>query len=176
MLPAEVRERARAIRALVLDVDGVLTDGGMYVLDSGESFKRFDVKDGLGLARLLDSGFVVALLSSDDSPGIRHRAEKLGVKDVYTGVSDKSAALKKFLDSHGLAPDVVAFVGDDLTDRGVMKEVGLAICPSDAVEEVRRIAHWVTERPGGRGAVREVADALLSSRCPPAVPSEPAAP
>jgi 3-deoxy-D-manno-octulosonate 8-phosphate phosphatase (KDO 8-P phosphatase) len=163
-LSPDVIDKARRIKALILDVDGVLTDGGMYVTSSGERFKRFDVRDGLGLVSLIKHGYRVALISSDPSEEAAHRARHLGIPDAYTGVASKVDTLNEVLQKHGLKEEEVAFVGDDLGDLEVMRKVGLAICVADAAPRVRAAAQWVTERAGGRGAVREICDALLELR------------
>lgn len=158
------RARLGRVRALVLDVDGVLTDGALYYGPEGRSFKRFDVKDGMGIVLLQKAGVRVAFLSADASDGVLKRARKLGVRDAYVGVQDKSAAFDRFLRARGLAAAEVAYVGDDINDVPVLSRAGVAIAPADAVPEVRRAAHWVTSRPGGRGAVREICEAILKFR------------
>lgn len=166
-IPTEHLSRARAVRAIAFDVDGVLTDGGMYVGARGEEFRRFDVKDGLGIVRLRRAGFRLALISADPSPVAKHRARRLGIRHVYLGVGDKCAALLRFLKAARLAPEQTAFAGDDATDLPAMRNVGFAIAVADAAAAARSAAHWVTELPGGHGAVREIADALLALRCDP---------
>jgi 3-deoxy-D-manno-octulosonate 8-phosphate phosphatase (KDO 8-P phosphatase) len=163
-IPPEHLERARAVRAIAFDVDGVLTDGGMYVDDRGRELRRFDVKDGLGIARLRKAGFRLAMISSDVSRIARFRAKRLGIRDVRLGAKDKAAALRGFLRGARVGPEQAAFVGDDLTDLPAMRIVGFAIAVADAATEARAAAHWVTERPGGRGAAREIAEALLAIR------------
>jgi len=152
------------IKALVLDVDGVLTDGGMYYGPAGEGLKRFNVKDGLGLRLIVESGLVVALISGENSEILRRRAEKLKLENVFVGVEDKLATLKQFLASKKVALEDVAYVGDDLNDLEALKAVGLPIAVADAVPQVRKAARWVTTRRGGDAAVREVCDALLAVR------------
>lgn len=177
-IPAEHLERARAVRAIAFDVDGVLTDGGMYVGARGEEFRRFDVKDGHGIVRLREAGMRVALISSDPSPVARHRARRLGIRHIYLGVRDKAAALLRFLKSARLAPAQAAYVGDDTTDLPAMRTAGLAIAVADAAAEARAAAHWVTQLRGGRGAAREIADALLTlhadTLCHGTIPLKPA--
>jgi len=152
------------IKALVLDVDGVLTDGGMYYGPAGEGLKRFNVKDGLGLRLIVESGLVVALISGENSEILRRRAEKLKLENVFVGVEDKLATLKQFLASKKVALEDVAYVGDDLNDLEALKAVGLPIAVADAVPQVRKAARWVATRRGGDAAVREVCDALLAVR------------
>jgi 3-deoxy-D-manno-octulosonate 8-phosphate phosphatase (KDO 8-P phosphatase) len=152
------------LRALVLDVDGVLTDGGMYYGPGGEGLKRFNVKDGMGLHLVLEAGIAVALISGENSEILRRRAEKLKIADVFVGVEDKLKTLEGFLSSKKIAPAETAYVGDDVNDLPPMGKVGLPVAVADAVPEVRKAAKWVTSRRGGDAAVREVCDAILSVR------------
>ncbi len=154
----------RKIRALILDADGVLTDGGMYYGPTGEGLKRFNVKDGLGLRLVLDAGLDVALISGENSELLKRRAEKLKIANVFVGVEDKLQTLKEFLSPRNIGLDEVAYVGDDLNDLPALNAVGLPIAVADAVAPVRKAARWVTSRKGGDGAVREVCDLLLAVR------------
>ena len=154
----------RKLRALVLDVDGVLTDGGMYYGPSGEGLKRFNVKDGLGLRLIGEAGLLVALISGENSEILKRRAEKLRIENVFVGVEDKLQTLKDFTAARGLSLGEVAYVGDDLNDLAALGAVALPIAVADAVPEVRKAAAWVTSRRGGDGAVREVCDRILAAR------------
>jgi len=152
------------IRALVLDVDGVLTDGGMYYGPAGESLKKFNVKDGMGLRLVREAGIALAWITGETSRAVLHRARKLRIRDVFLGVEDKEGTFLRFLKSRAIAPAEAAYVGDDLNDLGAMAQAGLAIAVADAVREVRAAADWVLSRKGGQAAVREVCDELLASR------------
>lgn len=152
------------VRALVLDVDGVLTDGGMYYGPGGEGLKRFNVKDGMGLGLVIEAGIAVALISGENSEILRRRAEKLKIADIFVGVEDKLKTLEGFLASRKISLAEAAYVGDDVNDLPPMGKVGLPVAVADAVPEVRRAAKWVTTRRGGDAAVREVCDAILSVR------------
>jgi 3-deoxy-D-manno-octulosonate 8-phosphate phosphatase (KDO 8-P phosphatase) len=156
--------RLRQLRLLVLDVDGVLTDGGLWTTESGEVIKRFDVRDGLGIRLLQRAGLEVALLSGGKSGATEQRARYLGIAHVLTGVKDKPAALADLQHLLGVKPTQSAFVGDDLNDLAVRPVVDLLICPADAVEPLRRQADWVLDRRGGDGAVRRLAEAILRAR------------
>lgn len=158
------RARAGRIRSLLLDVDGVLTDGTVFIHDDGSETKSFNIYDGHGIRMLLSNGFHVGLISGRSSGVVTHRAKDLGIRDVYQNVSDKRDVLKKILDRTRLSIEEVAYMGDDVIDLPVLEHVGLAISVPDAPEIVRRKAHWVTRRAGGRGAVREVCDYLLAVR------------
>jgi len=161
---AAVRRRIRSIRALVLDVDGVLTDGSLYYGPAGQAFKRFDVQDGMGIRLVQESGLVVAFLSAEETEIVRRRARKLKVRHVFLGVDDKLRALDRFLSAQRLPYASAAYVGDDVNDLPPLRRVGLAVAVANAVPAVRRAAHWVTSHRGGEGAVREVCDALLTGK------------
>jgi 3-deoxy-D-manno-octulosonate 8-phosphate phosphatase (KDO 8-P phosphatase) len=158
--------RSAAIRLLVLDVDGVLTDGTI-LLGSGEELKSFHVRDGLGLQRLMSAGIEVAVISGRRSAAVARRMAELGVHHVFQGVDDKLAVLERLQSTLGLDAGEIAVVGDDLPDLPPMRAAGLAVAVADAHADVKAAAHWITETPGGRGAVREVADRLLADRARP---------
>lgn len=160
---------ARDIRLVVLDVDGVLTDGGLYVgaTRSGEAveLKRFDIQDGIAVRMLRSAGIHVAIVSGRISAATELRAGELGIEDVYQDAGGhKMPALEKLLAEHGLGWGQVALLGDDLADLPALGRVGLAATVANGVPEVRRIATWRSTRDGGRGAVREFAEALLRAR------------
>ncbi len=159
--PAGVLSR---VRLLISDVDGVLTDGTLYYGEAGESLKAFNVRDGLGVRMLDDAGIEVAVISARRSPALERRMADLGVRHVLAGRRDKVAALDELLAELSLDAADAAFIGDDLLDREISARVGLAIAVADADPTLRAAAAWVTRAPGGRGAVREVADAILAAR------------
>jgi len=156
--------RASRVRLLVLDVDGVLTDGGLFVSASGEEAKRFHVHDGLALVAARRAGLQIAVLSSRASAAVTRRMAELGVSEVHQGVADKAGALDALRERLGLAVAEVAMMGDDLQDLPAMARAGLALAPANAAAEVRRAAHWVARRRGGDGAVREAVEMLLKAR------------
>lgn len=153
--------RAHAIRLLVLDVDGVLTDGRLYFGPRGEALKVFHVRDGAGIVRLRRAGIEVAVISGRRSPMVAARCRELEVRHVYQGVGDKLAVLRKLCARLDIAPAACACVGDDVADVPVMRSVALSFAVADAHPEARRVAHVVTRLGGGAGAVREVCDLLL---------------
>jgi len=155
-----------AIRLLILDVDGVLTDGRLYYGPRGEALKVFHVRDGAGLKQLCAAGLVVAVISGRRSPMTRRRCRELGIRHVLQGVADKQAALQRLCLRLAIAPAECACIGDDTPDVPMMRIAGLAFAVADAHEEARRAAHVVTALPGGHGAVREVCDRLLAARQP----------
>jgi 3-deoxy-D-manno-octulosonate 8-phosphate phosphatase (KDO 8-P phosphatase) len=159
-----VLERARRIRLLVLDVDGVLTDGRLYLSPTGEELKVFHVRDGSGLVAVQRAGITVAIISGRDSAAVSRRAAELGIRHVRQGVVDKGAELDRLLSELGVEPGETACVGDDTPDLPMLRRVGLAVGVADAHPALLEAAHWITRAPGGRGAVREVCDLLLSAR------------
>ena len=155
--------RPRAIRLLVLDVDGVLTDGRLYFGPRGEALKVFDVRDGYGLVALRRAGVEVAVISGRRSAAVSARCRELGVRHVHQGVADKLAVFERLRARLRLAPAACAFVGDDLPDVPLMNAVALPFAVADAHPAARRAAAIVTRQGGGRGAVREVCDFLLAA-------------
>ncbi|HEX7217017.1 MAG TPA: HAD-IIIA family hydrolase [Methylomirabilota bacterium] len=156
--------RASRIRLLVLDVDGVLTDGGLVYHASGEETKRFHVHDGFALVAALQAGLQIAVLSGRASAAVTRRLAELGVAEVHQGVTDKVAALDSLRERLGLASREVAVMGDDLPDLPAMARAGMALAPANAVTEIKRMAHWIARRRGGDGAVREAVEMLLKAR------------
>jgi 3-deoxy-D-manno-octulosonate 8-phosphate phosphatase (KDO 8-P phosphatase) len=159
-----VFERARDIRLLVLDVDGVLTDGRLYLSAAGEELKVFHVRDGSGLVAVQRAGITVAIISGRDSAAVTRRAAELGIRHVRQGVADKGAALDQLLEELGVSAAETACVGDDTPDVPMLRRAGLAIGVADAHPALLAAAHWVTHSNGGQGAVREACDLLLSAR------------
>ena len=159
-----VLERAGRIRLLVLDVDGVLTDGRLYLSAAGEELKVFHVRDGSGLVAAQRAGIAVAIISGRDSAAVTRRAAELGIRHVRQGVSDKGAELDRLLAELGVAAEHAACVGDDTPDLPMLRRAGLAVAVADAHPALREAAHWTTPSNGGLGAVRDVCDLLLSTR------------
>jgi 3-deoxy-D-manno-octulosonate 8-phosphate phosphatase (KDO 8-P phosphatase) len=164
MYPPDVWQRASRVRLLILDVDGVLTDGSLYFGPRDELFKVFHVRDGHGIKMAQRSGVEVAFLSGRRSDPAFLRAKELGVNRFYEGLRDKVAVLEELCRALDLTPEEVAAVGDELVDLPLFHRVGLAVAVADAVPEVKAAAHWVTVNPGGQGAVREVTDLILKAR------------
>jgi 3-deoxy-D-manno-octulosonate 8-phosphate phosphatase (KDO 8-P phosphatase) len=158
-------ERARPIRLLALDVDGVLTDGRIYFDDRGGEMKAFSTRDGLGMRLLSDNGVTLALITARESTIVARRAANLGIEHVYQGRNDKLDAFNQLLTATGLDEAQVCYAGDDWLDIPVLDRVGLAVTVADADPVVRNRVHWVTSRPGGHGAVREICDLILAAQC-----------
>jgi 3-deoxy-D-manno-octulosonate 8-phosphate phosphatase (KDO 8-P phosphatase) len=149
---------------MAFDVDGTLTDGGIVIGPGGELFKRFSVRDGLGLVLLQQAGIRVALVTGRNSEIVSQRARELKIETVLQGVADKAQAMRNLCDQEGLTLEQAGFMGDDWPDLPAMTIAGLALAPADADEAVRAQAHWVAASPGGRGAVREFAHWWLGCR------------
>ncbi len=151
------------IQMLILDVDGVLTDGTLFIHSDGSESKCFNTLDGHGIKMWQRAGMKVALLSGRASEPTRRRAEQLQIEHVFEDCHDKLPALQKFLEQIGISPEAVAYIGDDLTDLPVIRFVGFGAAVANAVDEVKKYADYVTEHPGGDGAVREVIEYILKN-------------
>ena len=159
-----VAERARAIRLLILDVDGVLTDGRLYYGADGAEFKAFHAQDGSAMKMLMGAGIPIAIITGRRSEAVQRRARELGVAWLYDGVSDKARALEALSAESGIAAEYMAHVGDDIADLALFDRVGMSFSVPDAHPMVAAAAHCVTERAGGAGAVREVCDLILHAQ------------
>jgi 3-deoxy-D-manno-octulosonate 8-phosphate phosphatase (KDO 8-P phosphatase) len=158
---AEVRRRAERIQMILLDVDGVLTDGNLYLGSDGYDGRSFHVRDGHGIRMGQRGGLLFGLISGRECKVVGERAAELYITEVHQGVYDKAERFREIVQRLKLREDEVCFVGDDLVDVPIMRLVGLAVAPADGATEARDAAHYVTERDGGRGAVREVVDLVL---------------
>jgi 3-deoxy-D-manno-octulosonate 8-phosphate phosphatase (KDO 8-P phosphatase) len=162
-------ERARRIRLLLTDCDGVLTDGTVYYSERGEALKRFNMRDGMGVERLRGLAQVdVGIISGETSPSVQQRAAKLGIDELHLGVRDKPAVVAEITARRSLTPEQVAYIGDDVNDLAAMGLVGLAACPADATHFAKAAAHLICQAPGGAGVLREVAELIIAARLAPA--------
>ena len=161
---AAVRRKAEKIRMLLLDVDGVLTDGRIIIDEKGVETKHFDVRDGQGISLLKHAGIGVGLISGRSSNSVRHRARELGIPLVYQGVRNKAGIYDKVKLKAGLDDDQIAYVGDDIVDLPILQRAGLAVGVKNGWPELRPLVDYVTEASGGRGAVREIAELLLKAQ------------
>jgi len=152
------------IKAIALDVDGVLTDGGVWWGPGGEEWKRFCFADVMGVSRARKAGIVIALISGEDSPLVDRFASKMGITDVEKGCKDKAVALRRFADKTGLQMSEICFMGDDINDVGAMNLAGVAAAPANAQPVARRCAAFIASSNGGNGAVRELVEAVLAAR------------
>jgi len=159
-----LQEKLKKIKLLVLDVDGVMTDGRILLNELGGEIRCFDVKDGIGIRSVVLSGLKVAVISGRVSEVVKRRCERLGVEDVYQGYQNKLEPLRKILEKNGIGLEETCYLGDDLIDVPVLGIVGLSACVADAVPEVKEICDYVCANGGGRGAVREVAQMILKAQ------------
>lgn len=155
--------RLRRVRLLTLDVDGVLTDGGLYFANSGDEMRKYNAKDGLGLKLVRRAGIEIAIVSAGIGAAIGNRAKRLSIPHVLIDVDSKLAAVGQLCNKLGIPLSAVAHMGDDLNDLPVLRAVGLALAPADAVAPVRTAAAWVSRHPGGGGCVREICDLILDA-------------
>lgn len=151
------------IRLVVLDVDGTLTDGGIYIDNNGIEMKKFNIKDGAGIALAEKAGVEFLILTGRESHCVELRAKELKIKYVFQGIADKLSFMKEFLHKHEISPEDVAYMGDDVNDLECMRYVGFTACPTDAVYEVRNQVDFISQCKGGHGAVRELCDKLIKS-------------
>lgn len=158
------KERARAIELVIFDVDGVLTDGSLFLGDDGQEYKAFNSRDGHGMVMLRESGVTLAVITGRQSEVVRIRMESLGIEHVYQGRRDKLPAYEALKERVGVSDAQVAYVGDDVVDLPVMRRAGLAIAVADAHPLVLEHAHWQTQAAGGRGAARDVCELLLEAQ------------
>jgi 3-deoxy-D-manno-octulosonate 8-phosphate phosphatase (KDO 8-P phosphatase) len=156
-----MQKKIEAVRLLILDVDGVLTDGRIIMDDNGREIKHFDVRDGHGLKLLMRYGIGVVLLTGRKSAVVEHRARDLGIEEVHQGIWNKVEVSEVILQNRDLRYDQAAFVGDDIVDIPLLRRVGFSVAVADAAEQVKRIVDFVTQKKGGRGAVREICEIIL---------------
>lgn len=152
------------IKLVILDVDGTLTDGGVYIDNNGVETKKFNIKDGAGIVLAEQVGMEFMILTGRKSYCVEHRAKELKIKYVLQGIADKLSYLQQFLSQQGFSPADVTYIGDDVNDLECMRIVGFTACPADAVEEVRQQCDFVSRYNGGQGAVREVCDMIRKSK------------
>src|SRR2546428_152270 len=156
--------RLRRVRLLAMDVDGVLTDAGMYYTESGGELKKFNTRDGRGIKMLQAAGLVTAFITREKTAIVERRGQKLAVPEVHQGVDDKLAVLATLAKKYGLSLDQAAYIGDDVNDLEALHAVGFSAAPADAMPSVLKAVHYVCKKRGGEGAVREIADLILTAR------------
>jgi 3-deoxy-D-manno-octulosonate 8-phosphate phosphatase (KDO 8-P phosphatase) len=164
MTHEEQMTRAAKIRLVLTDVDGVLTDGGVFYGADGEVMKRFNIRDGMGVERLREIGIEVGIITGEKSESVVKRAEKLNIEMVHLFCKDKPAVIREMIDQKKFTAEEIAYIGDDVNDDEAMKLVGLSAAPADAFFKTRELAHFVCRRPGGHGAFREFAEFIIEAR------------
>ena len=160
----DLKERAKKIKLMAFDVDGVMTDGSVSYDENGVEYKTFNAKDGQGLVRMANAGFVTAIITARNNGTVAHRAKNLNITELHQGKKYKLPTLEELRQKYNLSYDEISYMGDDLPDICCLEKVGLACCPNDAVDEVREICHFVSSKNGGRGAVRELCDYILDCK------------
>jgi YrbI family 3-deoxy-D-manno-octulosonate 8-phosphate phosphatase len=158
------RSLLREIRLFATDVDGVLTDGGMYYAESGDEWKKFNTRDGMGIKLLQKAGLITAIVTQERTRLVARRAEKLAIPELHQGVMDKLSVIRDMAIRHGISLGQIAYIGDDVNDIEVLKAVGLSAAPADGLPQVIGIVDYVCRQKGGDGAVRELAEMILLSR------------
>tara|TARA_B100001971_G_C18225962_1_gene560417 strand:+ start:742 stop:1236 length:495 start_codon:yes stop_codon:yes gene_type:complete len=158
------KKRLKKIKLVITDVDGVLTDGGMYYSKDGEFLKKFNTRDAMGMELLLDLGIKTIMLTRENSNIVKARAKKIKVSELYSGVLNKKSLLKKILKKYNVKLDQVAYIGDDLNDLEIMKSVGFSVTPSNGIDQIKKISNYVCKLNGGDGVFRELADIIISSQ------------
>jgi YrbI family 3-deoxy-D-manno-octulosonate 8-phosphate phosphatase len=154
----------RDLKLFATDVDGVLTDAGMYYGESGEELKKFHTRDGMGIKLLQAEGVITAIITMENTKIVERRGRKLGIPEVFQGAKDKVSVLLNLSEKYRIPFGQIAYIGDDVNDVEALKAVGYAAAPADCVEQVRRVAHYVCKKNGGEGAVREVIDRILAAK------------
>lgn len=161
----EITAKARKIKLLITDCDGVLTDGGVYYGEQGEILKKFNIRDGMGVERLRKLADVqTGIITGEVSPSVAKRAEKLQITELHLGIKDKLKVLMQIMVNKNLTTDNIAYIGDDVNDIEIMQQVGLTACPADAISFTKNIADYVCESKGGEGCFREFAELIIASK------------
>jgi 3-deoxy-D-manno-octulosonate 8-phosphate phosphatase (KDO 8-P phosphatase) len=160
----DILERASRIRLAIFDVDGVLTDGSLFIGDDGQEYKSFNSRDGHGMTMLRQTGVTLAIITGRSSEVVRIRMTSLGINHIYQGIQDKLMAYEELKQSLNLTDEAIAYVGDDVVDLPVLRRAGLAVAVADAHPLVQRHAHWRTASPGGRGAARDLCELLMEAQ------------
>jgi 3-deoxy-D-manno-octulosonate 8-phosphate phosphatase (KDO 8-P phosphatase) len=162
-----IQEKARKIKLVLTDSDGVLTDNGVYYSAQGEEMKRFSIRDGMGVERLRNCGIETGIVTGEMSPSVVKRAEKLQIKELHLGVKNKGAQLEEIMTRKQLLPEQIAFIGDDTNDLEIMQLVGLSACPADAMHFAKEVADYICTTNGGHGCFRELAELIILSQPEP---------
>ena len=154
-------EKLKHIKAFILDVDGVLTNGLVHITETGEQLRQFNIKDGYAMQLAIKRGYSILALSGARSKGVELRLKGLGIENVFLSLDSKTEAYTSFLSSSGLSPEQILYMGDDIPDLALMKLVGLAVCPADAAGEIKSISHYISPKNGGEGCVRDIIEKVL---------------
>lgn len=154
-------QKLKHIRTFIFDVDGVLTNGTVLVTENGEQLRQFNIKDGYALQLAIKKGYKIVVISGAKSQGVQKRLLGLGISDIYLGVSDKINVFNNYQQEHQLDASQMVYVGDDIPDLQVMRLAGLAVCPKDAVDEIKEISHYISQKNGGEGVARDIIEKVM---------------
>lgn len=160
----ELKEIAKNIKLVAFDVDGVMTDGSLTFLEDGREIKTYNAKDGLGVVMLSKAGIITSIITARNNNVVKIRAQQIDIQELYMGQKNKTLALMELCEKHNIKPSEIAYMGDDMPDICVLKEVGLKCCPNDAVKPVKEVCNYISNFGGGKGAVRELCDFILSAK------------
>ena len=160
----DILTKAKKIKLVIFDVDGVLTDGSLFFGDDGQEYKSFYARDGLGMKLLQRTGVEIGIITARSSKVVLHRMENLGIKHVYQGSLDKASAFDEMLSKLNIKAEDTAYAGDDIIDLAVMQQVGLAVAVQDAHAHIKQHAHWITPHNGGRGAARDLCELIMEAQ------------
>lgn len=163
-ISSDILAKARRIKWVITDCDGVLTDTGVYYTDEGEFMKRYSIRDGMGVERLRNIGVQTAIMTGEQSKPLAHRAAKLQITELYMYIKDKPKCLAEFRAKHHVENDEIAYIGDDLNDFDVLKQVGLSACPQDALTQIKESCDYICTAKGGHGAFRDLAELIIRCR------------
>lgn len=155
---------AKKIKIVLTDVDGVLTDGGMFYTKDGEFMKKFNTRDSMGMELLLNHGINTALITRENSEIVKKRVKKIKIVDLYSGITDKKSIIPKLLKKYNVKLDEIAYIGDDVNDIEIMRSIGFVATPLDGNFQVKKISHYICKTKGGEGAFREIADLIINSK------------
>lgn len=158
------QEQLKSIKCILLDIDGVLTDGNLLLMPDGSFVRQMNVKDGFAIQLALQKGYFLGIISGGTGSGVIERLKALGISEIYTKVQDKLEVYKELLEIHGFLPEQIAYMGDDVPDYEVLQKVGLATCPNDAVAEIQAISHYISPYKGGKGCVRDLIEQILKTQ------------
>ncbi len=160
----DIKEKAKNIKLMAFDVDGVFTDGSIIYDENGKETKIFNAKDGQGVVCAEKAGIITAIITARENGTVAHRAKNLGITELHQGIKYKLTVLEDIINKYNISFEEVAYMGDDLPDICILEKVGLACCPCDAVDEVKAISNFISTKNGGRGAIRELCDLVLRSK------------
>ena len=164
MIDNNIEAIAKNIKLVAFDVDGVMTDGSLTFTEDGKEIKTYNAKDGLGVVMLGSMGLITTIITARNNGTVKHRAEILGIKELYMGSKNKIIALEELVNKYNLKYEEISYMGDDLPDICVLERVGLKCCPYDAVDEVKNVCNFISSKGGGRGAVRELCDFIMKAK------------